>query len=1259
MAGQNSLEILISVIGDAKAQLDEIKKGMQALKDSFLSITSAAEGAGEAFDRQGAQAHTAGDALKQHAANTKESGDALEEHGNKAEGAHGKHEELHGGLVHLVTRFGELAETVTGAVEAFAAYEAIKIFREMSEDAAKTEALEAGLHAVGQQAGYSAEQIEDAQKALGKLGLTAPQAAEGLSKLLGGGISLDKAKELAESARILANAGKGSVDQILKTLTHAVQRGRPEFLQGIYGLAIDAKKTFLDAEKSNGAPLNAQQQVDTAVDSVVGPIKTAFGNVPEGANTKISDVKKDIADLEDEIGKNLLPTFLSFLKGIESVVQGVSKFIEELGKGGQAADIFGAALGFLGAVAAVALLPKLVAILDVVKALFIAMGPLEIIFVVASALAGLALASQDMRDQFGPLGGLVDSLRDSFKSLGEWISTHIDDVKAFAGAIAGIAFASLIPEMIAFITQAGLMVSVFFTLEGAMAAVTTGARLLWTAIGGPIGIGVALIGAAIASERVRNGLAALVGVVIYAGQELLGFGLDVTDGIITPIRDLMDILGLPVDGVDKFISGLHEKIKSLSKDIEETKGNIVALATAAIEGTTNDKPKAGDDKDAEEKKKAEAKRIADNKILADKQAEINENRRIGLAKVRAEGLVDSAKFEQEVAKNNASEIEAILKDQYDHGKITTEQYYSERKKAITEGLDYELAVLQAQKAKLDSEEKVAVKKAAENNRPRLTGGPTGPTSDVVAAQYRAKQDKLDEQILLARQKSGNQLENLDLEQNNKEEKLIDASTKQREALLKLRGDTLSAAQIEANKKFEDATKAAGKLSDPNDRSAALAIAAETQQLELNKAALDESTKSRKEYVDIQTKQLDLEDAEIALAKKQGTINDFEEQEQKNALIQKRITLLNEQIAAEQAELALATGPEKAKIQADIAGQQGEIVKLQAQIAESTDAARQSVTDHLGTALDQVVTKTKSVKQAFHEMALGIIDDIAKVATKNLAESIIGGADGKGGGSGLVGLGAKLFGAGGGDSAGGAGGAAVGIADIAKEREKPGGTPANPLYTAQGISPGTALTTPGSSPANPLYVLDIGKSAGVGAAGGIGDLLGGADGASGLDALAPSAADLSVASGPSLADAAASLAPLAFAEGGHVQHFDRGGGVRGAGGPTDDMVPAMLSAGEHVTKATSASKYKALLNAINDDNAGAIHANMPSRAVPRFAGGGEVGGVNASTTPMQSHTRIINTVDPEMAKDYMESASGERVVLNHIRRNPQQIQQLVR
>jgi len=73
----------------------------------------------------------------------------------------------------------------------------------------------------------------------------------------------------------------------------------------------------------------------------------------------------------------------------------------------------------------------------------------------------------------------------------------------------------------------------------------------------------------------------------------------------------------------------------------------------------------------------------------------------------------------------------------------------------------------------------------------------------------------------------------------------------------------------------------------------------------------------------------------------------------------------------------------------------------------------------------------------------------------------------------------------------------------------------------------------------------------------------------------------------------------FSTGGAVGNYATGGAIVGAGTGTSDSIPAMLSNGEYVIKASQAKKYGSLLESIN--NGGVSH----------FASGGAVGSVSSS------------------------------------------------
>lgn len=92
----------------------------------------------------------------------------------------------------------------------------------------------------------------------------------------------------------------------------------------------------------------------------------------------------------------------------------------------------------------------------------------------------------------------------------------------------------------------------------------------------------------------------------------------------------------------------------------------------------------------------------------------------------------------------------------------------------------------------------------------------------------------------------------------------------------------------------------------------------------------------------------------------------------------------------------------------------------------------------------------------------------------------------------------------------------------------------------------------------------------------------------------------------------------FANGGMARGYAGGGSVFGGGGPRDDRVPAMLSAGEYVVNAMATKRFKPLLDSINNGS-------------PISANGGATMGKSAPT--------INITVNPSPGMDERDLASA--------------------
>jgi hypothetical protein len=115
-------------------------------------------------------------------------------------------------------------------------------------------------------------------------------------------------------------------------------------------------------------------------------------------------------------------------------------------------------------------------------------------------------------------------------------------------------------------------------------------------------------------------------------------------------------------------------------------------------------------------------------------------------------------------------------------------------------------------------------------------------------------------------------------------------------------------------------------------------------------------------------------------------------------------------------------------------------------------------------------------------------------------------------------------------------------------------------------------------------------------------------------------------------------------------FARGGYVSGPGTSTSDSIPARLSAGEYVVRAAAVRRVGVgLLESIN----GMARGPRVHQGRLAFADGGLVPQAAAQAQVNQS-VRIVNSVDPGLIHDQLQTPAGERVIVNVIGRNSRAI-----
>jgi hypothetical protein len=141
-------------------------------------------------------------------------------------------------------------------------------------------------------------------------------------------------------------------------------------------------------------------------------------------------------------------------------------------------------------------------------------------------------------------------------------------------------------------------------------------------------------------------------------------------------------------------------------------------------------------------------------------------------------------------------------------------------------------------------------------------------------------------------------------------------------------------------------------------------------------------------------------------------------------------------------------------------------------------------------------------------------------------------------------------------------------------------------------------------------------------------------------------------------------PVGYSMGGKINGYAVGGGaVSGPGGPTSDMIPAMLSNGEYVIKASSVSKYGAqMLNAINSGTFDIPKLKQPSFTMPGAPLGssnmqglaesmGTINNENTNNVTINADFNITGSADPKkIAEEVMQkiqitmkkSGTGNRI-----------------
>jgi hypothetical protein len=116
----------------------------------------------------------------------------------------------------------------------------------------------------------------------------------------------------------------------------------------------------------------------------------------------------------------------------------------------------------------------------------------------------------------------------------------------------------------------------------------------------------------------------------------------------------------------------------------------------------------------------------------------------------------------------------------------------------------------------------------------------------------------------------------------------------------------------------------------------------------------------------------------------------------------------------------------------------------------------------------------------------------------------------------------------------------------------------------------------------------------------------------------------------------------------------GGYISGAGGPTEDRIPAWLSNGEYVVKSSAVRAVG--LDFLNDVNKMGS-SNVRSRRTRGYAEGGLV--TETSNTPGGLDARLTVGLEEGLVLRHLETSAGQRAQLRTIEKNSKAVNSALR
>jgi hypothetical protein len=328
-----NMQININVPPEVKAQL-------QAAAASIKAVTNALKG------MEATPATKAATAIK-------EVGDKAATTGKEVEVMSERMKAANRGFVSLGGAIQSVTSAVRTLVGAFIGLEIFGQFKEMAEAAAKADRMKMAMEQLAVVSGVTVKQIDQVDKNIQKMGYTAEQSRQFLTRYMQANLDLNKAEATAALAQNLSVASGRSYAQVLQQLTFAMQTGRAMSLIHL-GIVVDTKRAYADFAHTIGVTagsLDKHQQalaVQNAVLKEGVKFNDLYANSLKTAGGQMLELPQLIAKVKDSFGESLQPAFAAVVGVAVELLKQLNLMGDDLSENEEGAQKLGAAIKKVG-----------------------------------------------------------------------------------------------------------------------------------------------------------------------------------------------------------------------------------------------------------------------------------------------------------------------------------------------------------------------------------------------------------------------------------------------------------------------------------------------------------------------------------------------------------------------------------------------------------------------------------------------------------------------------------------------------------------------------------------------------------------------------------------------------------------------------------------------------------------------------------------------------------------------------------------------